>query len=113
MTKNLGLMTTVNCIIITLYARGRQQSPRKYMEMIVFVHSCDKPQEFALTEWINFRWLTVTALVVVNCTWNSKHETALEFNTGFINKFIYSPMLLSTRWNICLLPLGGTFDTVQ
>ena len=43
-------MTTVNCIIITLYARGHQESPRKYMEMIVFVHSCDKPQEFALTE---------------------------------------------------------------
>ena len=61
-------MTTVNIIIITLYDRGRQQSPQKYMEMIVFVHTCDKPQEFALTELINFRSLTVTTLVVVNCT---------------------------------------------
>ena len=43
-------MTTVNCIIITLYARGCQQSPQKYMEMFVFVDSCDKQQEFALSE---------------------------------------------------------------
>ena len=94
--KNLSIMTTVNCIIITLYARGPQQSPLKYTEHIVFVQSCDKPQEFNLTEWSNFMLLTVTKPVVVNCTWTSKHESALAFNTGFINKCIYSPMLLST-----------------
>ena len=39
-------MTTVNCIIIMLYAKGHQQSPRKYTEPIVFVHTCEKLQEF-------------------------------------------------------------------
>ena len=59
--NNLGIITTVNSIMITLYSRGCQQSPRKFMEPIVFVHSCEKPQQFGLIEWINFRWLTVTA----------------------------------------------------
>ena len=68
-----------------------------YMEGIVFLHSCDKPQEFSLTEWSNSMWLTVTSAVLVKCTWTSKHERALAFNSGFINKCIYSPMLLSTR----------------
>ena len=64
----------------------------KYMELIVLVNSCEKPQQFALTEWSNFSWLTVRAPVLVNCTWNSKDERALPFNTGFINKCIYSPI---------------------
>ena len=61
-------MTTVNYIIITLYTRGHQESPRKYREMIVFVLSCEKPQEFGLTERSNFTSLTVTAPVLVKCT---------------------------------------------
>ena len=68
----------------------------KNTEPIVFVHSCEKRQEFGLTEQSHFKLLTVTAPVVVNCTWTSKDDTAIGFNTGFINKCVYSPMLLST-----------------
>ena len=50
--KNLGIMTNVNCIIITLYARGPQQSPGNYTKPIVFLHSFAKPKEFPLTEYI-------------------------------------------------------------
>ena len=38
------------------------------MEAIVFVHSCDKAQEFGLTEQSNSTLLTVRAAVLVNCT---------------------------------------------
>ena len=38
------------------------------MEAIVFVHSCDKTQEFGLTERSNSMLLTVRAAVSVNCT---------------------------------------------
>ena len=69
----------------------------KYMEAIAFVHSCDKAQEFGLTERSNSTLLTLTAALLVNCTWTSKQDRALVFNSGFINKCIYSPMLLSTR----------------
>ena len=61
-------MTTVNYIIITSDTRWRQKSPRKYRELIVFVLSCEKPQEFGLTELSNFTSLTVTAPVSVKCT---------------------------------------------
>ena len=84
----------------------------KYMEAIVFVHSCDKAQQFGLTEWSNSTLLTVTAAVLLNCTWTSKQDRALVFNSCFINNCIYSLMLLSTRW-----PVGGNFtmkfETVQ
>ena len=69
----------------------------KYIKEIVFVHSCDKAQEFDLNERSNSTLLTVRAAVLVNCTWTSKQDRALVFNSGFINKCIYSPMLLSTR----------------
>ena len=68
----------------------------KYTEVIVFVHSCDKAQEFGLTERSNSTLLTVHDMYI-NCTWTSKQHRALVFNSGFINKCIYSPMLLSTR----------------
>ena len=61
-------MTTANYIIITLYTKGRQQSPRKYTELTVLVQTFEKPQEFGLTERSNFTSLTVTEPVLVNCT---------------------------------------------
>ena len=67
------------------------------MEAIVFVHSCDEAQEFGLTERSNSRLLTVRPAVLVNCTLTSKQDRALVFNSCFINKCIYSPMLLISR----------------
>ena len=69
----------------------------KYTEAIVFVHSCDEAQEFGLNERSNSMFLTVRAAVLLNCTLTSKQDRALVFNSGFINKCIYSPMLLSNR----------------
>ena len=65
--------------------------------ILLFVDSCEKQKEFGLSERSNSMWLRVTRDVLVNCTWTAKHYRAVEFNRDFINKCIYSPMLLSTR----------------
>ena len=66
--KNLGIINTVNCITMTLHPTAHKQSRRKYTEPIAFAHSCEKTQEFTLSEWSNFRSSTLKAPVVLNCT---------------------------------------------
>ena len=51
-----------------LHPTAHKHSCRKYTEPIAFAHSCEKTQEFALSEWSNFRSSTLKAPVVLNCT---------------------------------------------